>query len=115
MAPRSPLYVASNVVLRLVKEEEYYHKELEGQKKKIAKMEAGGASGDDENAEFVLKQEVSRRLGLSTSSSAPTNFPPPPCSSQWNYPLLPPSGRNEEMQRANQRRRPLFPPSRCFG
>lgn len=56
MAPPSQLAIATSAVNRLVKEEASYHKELEQQQARIAKLEQGG--NDDENADFVLKQEV---------------------------------------------------------
>ena len=56
MAPPSQLAIATSAVNRLVKEEASYHKELEQQQARIAKLEQG--DNDDENAEFVLKQEV---------------------------------------------------------
>lgn len=59
MAPPSQLAIATSVVNRLVKEEASYHKELEKQQASIAKLEQGGG---DENAEYMLKQEV-RSLG----------------------------------------------------
>lgn len=60
MPSPSPLTVATQSIERLVKEESYYHKELDGQKTRIAKLEQTLAAGtDEENAEFVLKQEVS--------------------------------------------------------
>ena len=42
---------------RLVKEEKSYHEELEQQKARIAKLESD-ATGDDENLEYQIKQEV---------------------------------------------------------
>lgn len=69
MAP-SQLQIATSVLQRLVKEEASYHKELEQQQARIAKLEAkakakqdGNGAGeedddDDGNAEFQLKQEV---------------------------------------------------------
>lgn len=54
MAP-SKIAVATSSVLRLVKEEASYHKELELQEARIKKLES--STGDD-NAEFQLKQEV---------------------------------------------------------
>ncbi|KAF2000600.1 tubulin binding cofactor A [Amniculicola lignicola CBS 123094] len=54
MAPPSKLAVSTSVVLRLVKEEASYHKELTQQEARIAKLEAGS---EGENAEFQLKQE----------------------------------------------------------
>ena len=44
-------------LLRLVKEENSYHKELEQQKARLVKLETG-AGGEDENLEYQLKQEV---------------------------------------------------------
>lgn len=61
MAPRSSLAIATAAVLRLVKEEQYYHKELADQEAKIAAAEASGTAPggvDDENAEFMLRQQV---------------------------------------------------------
>lgn len=58
MAPPSKLAVATSSVVRLVKEEASYHKELEQQQARIKKLE--GSTGD-ENAEYQLKQEVRPR------------------------------------------------------
>ena len=62
MAPRSPLAIATAAVLRLVKEEQYYHKELADQEAKIAAAESGSGGNpggvDEENVEFMLKQQV---------------------------------------------------------
>lgn len=61
MAPPTPLAVATSSVQRLVKEEAYYHKDLASQEARIAKLEKDIAekSADlDENADYVLKQEV---------------------------------------------------------
>lgn len=55
MPPPSQLAIATSAVTRLVKEEASYHKELEQQEKRIAKLEQDGG---DENIEFQLKQEV---------------------------------------------------------
>jgi tubulin-specific chaperone A len=54
MAP-SKIAVATSSVLRLVKEEASYHKELAQQEARIKKLES---NTEDENAEFQLKQEV---------------------------------------------------------
>ncbi|KAF2147098.1 uncharacterized protein K452DRAFT_240271 [Aplosporella prunicola CBS 121167] len=54
MAPPSKLAVATSSVVRLVKEEASYHKELEQQQARIQKLES---STSDENAEYQLKQE----------------------------------------------------------
>jgi tubulin-specific chaperone A len=62
MAPPSPLAIATQAVKRLVKEETYYHKELAGQEARVQKLEGDikNKSADlDQNAEFMLKQEVS--------------------------------------------------------
>lgn len=58
MPPPSQLSIATSSLNRLVKEESSYHKELEQQQARIAKLE-GGEGQDDENAEYTLKQEVS--------------------------------------------------------
>jgi tubulin-specific chaperone A len=55
MAPPSKLSISTSSVLRLVKEEASYHKEQQQQEARIKKLES---SKDDENAEFVLQQEV---------------------------------------------------------
>ncbi|OJD37069.1 tubulin-specific chaperone rbl2 [Diplodia corticola] len=54
MAPPSKLAVATSSVVRLVKEEASYHKELEQQQARIKKLED---TPGDENAEYTLKQE----------------------------------------------------------
>lgn len=55
MPPPSKLAVATSSLVRLVKEEASYYKEMEQQEARIRKLEAGS---DDENAEYLLKQEV---------------------------------------------------------
>lgn len=55
MPAPSQIAIATSAVNRLVKEEASYHKEIEQQKVRIAKLEQGGG---DENAEYELKQEV---------------------------------------------------------
>ncbi len=67
MPAPSPLAIAMQAVNRLVKEEKYYQKELAQQTERVKKLEAaeaGKVDGDDgdENAEFVLKQEVCVRF-----------------------------------------------------
>ncbi|EAU29851.1 conserved hypothetical protein [Aspergillus terreus NIH2624] len=59
MAPRSPLEIATASVQRLVKEEASYHRELQQQTERIKRLES--ETGDDENREYMLKQE---RLAL---------------------------------------------------
>jgi predicted RNase H-like nuclease (RuvC/YqgF family) len=56
MAPRSPLEIATASVQRLVKEEASYHRELQQQTERIKRLES--ETGDDENREYMLKQEV---------------------------------------------------------
>lgn len=58
MAPRSQLEIVTSSVTRLVKEEASYHRELEQQIERIKKLESN-QDGDDENKEFLAKQEVS--------------------------------------------------------
>lgn len=55
--PRSQLEITTSSVLRLVKEEASYHSEIEQQEQRLAKLEKG-EGGDDENREYLLKQEV---------------------------------------------------------
>ncbi|CAG8210496.1 unnamed protein product [Penicillium olsonii] len=57
MAPRSQLQITTSSVIRLVKEEASYHKELEQQTERVKRLEAETA-GDDENREYMLKQEA---------------------------------------------------------
>jgi hypothetical protein len=57
MAPRSQLEITTSSVIRLVKEEASYHKELADQIERVKRLEAETA-GDDENREYMLKQEV---------------------------------------------------------
>ena len=57
MPPPSKLAVATSSVLRLVKEEASYHKEIEQQEARIQKLETTESS--DSNAEYTLRQEVS--------------------------------------------------------
>lgn len=61
MAPPSSLAVATSSVQRLVKEETYYHKELASQQTRVEKLEKeikDGSKDLDENAEYILRQEV---------------------------------------------------------
>ncbi|RDL29939.1 uncharacterized protein BP5553_10566 [Venustampulla echinocandica] len=55
MAPPTPLAIATSSTRRLVKEEASYHKELQSQEARLAKLEAD--KDEDENAEYQLKQE----------------------------------------------------------
>lgn len=72
MAP-SQLQISTSALSRLLKEEASYHKELETQQKRIAKLEGEQKEnkpepeGEEGNREYTLKQEVSwfrRLLGL---------------------------------------------------
>ncbi|KAJ5287030.1 hypothetical protein N7478_002716 [Penicillium angulare] len=56
MAPRSQIEIVTSSVTRLVKEEASYHRELEQQGERIKKLESG-QGGDDENKEYLMKQE----------------------------------------------------------
>jgi hypothetical protein len=65
MAPPSKLAVATSSVLRLVKEEASYHKEIEQQEARIKKLEKSLEEGNaEDNAEFQLNQDVSERVGV---------------------------------------------------
>ena len=55
--PPSQLTIATSSLNRLVKEEKSYHNERKQQEATIAKLEQGDSS--DENADFILRQEVS--------------------------------------------------------
>jgi tubulin-specific chaperone A len=57
MAPPSKVAIATGSVLRLVKEEASYHKEIAQQEERIKKLES---SEGDENKEYTLRQEVSQ-------------------------------------------------------
>jgi len=79
MPPPSPLGIATQSVLRLVKEETYYHKELAGQQARVKKLEEdiqGGNVGGDQNAEYVLRQEVCRYSPCTLSRQHPLVFSP---------------------------------------
>jgi predicted HD phosphohydrolase len=58
MPAPSPLVIATSVLTRYVKEEKSYHQELDQQSARIAKLEAG-EDADNENADFILRQQVS--------------------------------------------------------
>ncbi|KAF2211208.1 hypothetical protein CERZMDRAFT_106476 [Cercospora zeae-maydis SCOH1-5] len=54
--PRPPqITIYTSALKRLVKEEASYRKEHKSQLERIAKLEA--SQGDDENAEYILRQE----------------------------------------------------------
>lgn len=55
MPPPSKVAIATGSVLRLVKEEASYHKEIVQQEERIKKLEE---SAGDSNKEYTLKQEV---------------------------------------------------------
>ncbi|KAL9106102.1 MAG: hypothetical protein Q9187_008606, partial [Circinaria calcarea] len=54
MPPPSQLSIMTSSLLRLVKEEASYHKELQQQESRIQKLQS---ETGDENAEFMIKQE----------------------------------------------------------
>jgi tubulin-specific chaperone A len=68
MAPPSPLAIATSSLLRLIKEEASYHKELQQQEARIRKLETQDKSLDEDegNVEFLLRQEV-HTLPISTA------------------------------------------------
>ncbi|KAF2244869.1 tubulin binding cofactor A [Trematosphaeria pertusa] len=68
MAPPSKLGVATSALMRLVKEEASYHKEMEQQEARIKKLES---NTEDENAEYQLKQE---RQGLEETKNVLPNM-----------------------------------------
>jgi len=57
--PPSQLQIATGALVRLVKEEKSYHKEMLSQEKRITEMEKGGeeAEGEEGNRDFSLRQE----------------------------------------------------------
>lgn len=57
MAPRSQLEIFTSSVLRLVNEEASYHRELKEQTEHVQQLE-NAQGGEDENREYMLKQEV---------------------------------------------------------
>lgn len=61
MAPRSQLEITTQSVLRLVKEEASYHKELKEQADRVQRLETQ-ENTDDENKEYTLRQEVMQTL-----------------------------------------------------
>lgn len=62
MPSPSQLSIATSSVQRLVKEEASYHRELSQQQSRLDLLLA--SKGEDENAEFQLKQEVSKYYHL---------------------------------------------------
>lgn len=56
--------ITTQAVQRLVKEEKYYRKELAQQSERVQKLEKDLQSSTDQNAEFVLKQEVCPSLPI---------------------------------------------------
>ncbi|KAM0714337.1 hypothetical protein Q7P37_010124 [Cladosporium fusiforme] len=60
MPAPSQLAIATSALTRLVKEESSYHQELEQQSARIAKLE-DGEGADDENAEYILRQNKQAR------------------------------------------------------
>lgn len=68
MPAPSKLSIATSSVLRLLKEEASYHKELEQQEAHVKQLEQGDSSAD-QNAEFKLSQEVRNTQSFSIPSS----------------------------------------------
>ena len=66
MPAPSELKKRTQVVQRLVDEEKSYRKELATDEEKIQKQEADSSNADD-NAEFLLKQLVSKQPTLADS------------------------------------------------
>lgn len=65
MPPPTPLAIATSSLARLLKEETSYHKELSQQEARLTKLQSPDASmPTDENAEFMIKQEVSKQCTL---------------------------------------------------
>lgn len=65
MPPPTPLAIATSSLARLLKEETSYHKELSQQEARLTKLQSPDASmPTDENAEFMIKQEVSKQCIL---------------------------------------------------
>lgn len=74
MAPPSALAIASGAVMRLSREEASYHTELAAQEAKAKALEdqiKSGGDTDDANAEFMLRQQVSRAGPAPRPSPAP--------------------------------------------
>lgn len=70
MAPRSQLEITTSSVIRLVKEEASYHNELLHQAERIKKLESA-KGGEDENQEYLIKQEVCIQHGVAPTDSGP--------------------------------------------
>lgn len=66
MPPPSQLAIATGSVNRLLKEEASYHKEVEQEEAQVKALKEKIDSGanDDENASFMLKQQVSLKHHL---------------------------------------------------
>lgn len=78
MPPPSKVAIATGSVLRLVKEEASYHKEITQQEERIKKLES---SSGDENKEYTLKQEVTFP-GLPVSRTSLTSLETSPAGDQ---------------------------------
>ena len=67
MAPRSPLEINTSSLLRLVKEEASYHKELQQQSERVKVLEGSNGNGvvdEDGNRDYTIRQEVTIHLRL---------------------------------------------------
>ena len=60
MAP-SQMQISTSALQRLLKEEQSYYKEQEQQEARISKLK-NDTSGDDENHDYQLKQEVRMQI-----------------------------------------------------
>ncbi|MCJ1249240.1 hypothetical protein MMC30_006463 [Trapelia coarctata] len=67
MPPPSQLSIATSSLLRLVKEEASYHKELEQQQSRLQNSKHGGG---DENADYTIKQEAMKAPGITKANDA---------------------------------------------
>ena len=64
MAPPSQLSIATSSVMRLIKEESSYHKELQQQETRLETLKK---EGGDENFEYTMKQQVRQLGGISNN------------------------------------------------
>jgi Tubulin binding cofactor A len=70
MPAPSKLAIQTAALLRLVKEEASYHKELEGQEQRIKNLE-DDSSDENENRDYLIKQEVGGMLALQSAADHP--------------------------------------------
>jgi hypothetical protein len=85
MPPPSQLAIATSSVNRLLKEEASYHKELEQEEANIETLKKkidSGASDNDENAPYILKQQVGLQDIIMHQNSQLTISSKPPSKRQ---------------------------------